>query len=100
MKEFATTLPHRIADLTSMVAIRTTRPGGDGYVDFHVRAGKVRTALKWLQENNHWYHDVIVSEENLALLPDDGNVFQEIQHYAACEPQEDAEADDSSSQVD
>lgn len=98
VREFASTLPHRVSDLSSIIAVRVSQSGAEGYVDFHVRAGKVRSALEWLKINNPWYHDVTVSEENMALLPEDGNVYQEVRQYATAETSM-ADKEDSYCQV-
>lgn len=81
VKEFAVNLPHRVVDLTSIIAVRVNQPDSQ-YVDFHVRPAKVKTALEWLKENNQWYGDITVSEENLSLLPADGNLYHQVQHIA------------------
>jgi hypothetical protein len=44
----------------------------------HVRREQVREALQWLKEHNPLYTDIIISDEQLQLLPED-DVPQEIQ---------------------
>lgn len=78
VKEFASQLPHRIQDLTSVIAVRMKKDELTDYQDFHVRALNVKNALLWLQINNEFYSDILVSEENLSLLPEDGNMFEEL----------------------
>jgi hypothetical protein len=82
IKEFARSLPHRVRDLTSIIAVRARNQAqadnNEHYHDFHVRAGVVRRALQWLRANNPFYSDIILSEENLALLPDDGSVYRDL----------------------
>ncbi|KAK3922580.1 3-ketoacyl-CoA thiolase, peroxisomal [Frankliniella fusca] len=58
--ELAKNLPHRITDLSAVC---------------NVRAARVRRALIWLKQNNLHYEHIEISEENLSLLPDDGNVI-------------------------
>ncbi|KAK3918035.1 ATP-dependent DNA helicase, partial [Frankliniella fusca] len=77
VKSFATMLPHRIEDLNSVLTV-TYRNGTEKSCDFQVRALKVRDALLWLQVNNEFYKDIVISEENLAELPDDGNVYERV----------------------
>ncbi|KAK3918042.1 Protein GrpE [Frankliniella fusca] len=72
----ASTLPHRLADLTSLITVRTQ--GAEGHVDFKVRAGRVRAALVWLKHHHRYYRDVEISEENLNELPDDGDAFLQV----------------------
>ncbi|KAJ3565934.1 hypothetical protein NP233_g7319 [Leucocoprinus birnbaumii] len=38
----------------------------------YVRRNRVRDALVWLKANNPLYHDIIISEENLSQLPENG----------------------------
>ncbi|XP_034232800.1 uncharacterized protein LOC117640409 [Thrips palmi] len=83
VNDLARALPHRIQDLSSIIAVRQQR--ADGHVDFRVRAGVVRQALLWLRDNNPYYANVEVSEGNLALLPEDGDAYQVVQGYAAQE---------------
>lgn len=83
INELARALPHRIQDLTSVIAVRQQR--ADGHVDFRVRAGVVRAALVWLRDNNPYYADVELSEDNMALLPEDGDAYQAVQGYAVQE---------------
>ncbi|KAE8745030.1 hypothetical protein FOCC_FOCC008342 [Frankliniella occidentalis] len=73
--EFAKKLPHRITDLTTICTVRSKSCNDNTVQDFHVRAGRVRRALLWLKYNNVYYENVEISEENLNLLPEDGNVM-------------------------
>ncbi|XP_052129235.1 uncharacterized protein LOC113212961 [Frankliniella occidentalis] len=57
-----------------------------GHVDFRVRSGVVRAALVWLRENNPHYANIDLNEDNLALLPEDGDAFSEVQGYDYEEP--------------
>ncbi|XP_052131986.1 uncharacterized protein LOC113213282, partial [Frankliniella occidentalis] len=79
VNELALSLPHRIQDLTSIVAVRLR--DSDGYVDFRVRCGAVRAALLWLRDNNPYYANIEISEANLALLPENGDVFSQVNGY-------------------
>ncbi|KAK3923180.1 ATP-dependent DNA helicase [Frankliniella fusca] len=77
VKSFATMLPYRIEDLNSVLTV-TYRNGTEKSSDFQVRAKKVRDALLWLKVNNDYYKDIEISEENLAELPEDGNVYDKV----------------------
>ncbi|KAE8739488.1 hypothetical protein FOCC_FOCC015019 [Frankliniella occidentalis] len=77
VQQLASALPHRLADLSSVITVRTQ--GAEGQVDFKVRAGYVRRALVWLKANNRNYRDIQISEENLNDLPADGDVFAQVQ---------------------
>ncbi|KAE8752107.1 hypothetical protein FOCC_FOCC001269 [Frankliniella occidentalis] len=78
VNELARSLPHRVQDLTSVVAVRMR--DSSGHVDFRVRSGVVRAALVWLRENNPHYANIDLNEDNLALLPEDGDAFSEHHH--------------------
>ncbi|KAK3920622.1 52 kDa repressor of the inhibitor of the protein kinase [Frankliniella fusca] len=84
IKGFAKILPHNIAELPSIITVRTRdelKP-----IDFHVRAKCVRDALLYLKENNPYYHDIELSEENLAKLPEDGNTYDQITQVVNVDP--------------
>ena len=87
VNELARALPHRIRDLSSIIAVRQQR--ADGHVDFRVRAGMVRAALLWLREYNTFYANIELSEDNMALLPEDGDAYQVVQGYAVEDPDPD-----------
>ncbi|KAK3922297.1 ATP-dependent DNA helicase [Frankliniella fusca] len=79
VQQLATALPHRLADLNSVITVRTQGvEGAEGHVDFKVRAGRVRAALVWLKDHHRYYHDIDISEENLSQLPANGDVYLQI----------------------
>lgn len=76
--DFAKELPTKVKDLSSVIIVR--KKGQDEtYHDFNVCSQKVRDALIWLKNNNPLYKEIIISEENLQTLPENGNVTSEIQ---------------------
>ena len=77
VKNFASQLPHRIEDLSSVITVRFENNKAQ-YSDFRVRVGKVREALMWLKANNEYYHSIDISNENLESLPEDENVFDKM----------------------
>ena len=56
------------------------RSGADlsTFKDFPVRRAKVLTALQWLQNNNPYYRDITINQVNLAALPEDGHVDNQL----------------------
>ena len=62
--------------------------------DFHVRADRIKSALEYLKLNNPFYCDIEISTEALAVLPEDGNVYQQLRHMAISEEDEVEEIDD------
>ena len=63
--------------MTSVIAVRMR--DSSGHVDFRVRCGVVRAALLWLRDHNPHYANIEINEGNLALLPEDGDAFSEVQ---------------------
>ena len=50
--------------------------------DFHVSAHRLRTVLLYLKSHNKFYTDIDISEEALNLLPDDGNIYENLQYVS------------------
>jgi hypothetical protein len=69
-------MPQRSAVLASVLAITFvgTKKLPKNWLKstFRVRRWAVYAALVWLQTNNPWYSDVEISEDRLAMLPEDG----------------------------
>ncbi|KAK3907212.1 hypothetical protein KUF71_002902 [Frankliniella fusca] len=63
IQEIATQLPHKVKDLNSVICIKK---------------GRVRRALEWLKKNNPLYKDIVISEENLQMLPENGYVSDDV----------------------
>ncbi|KAK3931961.1 ATP-dependent DNA helicase [Frankliniella fusca] len=78
VNEIARQLPHKVTDLSSVMAIRYSGTNIDKYHDFFVRGGKVKKALLYLKENNPYYADIEISDDNITSLPEDGSVAHEI----------------------
>jgi len=78
VEEFAIQLPKKVTDLSSVLAVRFSSEKVEAK-DFQVRAAKVLSALLWLKANNPFYEHIEISMDNIELLPENGNVFDEIQ---------------------
>ena len=70
---FTTSLPHSIDTISQYIFVR--RHEGEGYKDFIVNRNNVKAALAYLKNNNPWYRDIIIDENNLERLPDNESVF-------------------------
>ena len=92
IKEIARELPHTVEGLSSVITVKTTKETNP--VEFQVRAEKVKTALRWLLDNNPLYHDIELSEDNVNALPDDGNVYNQLKGYTEMDGNEQV-ADDT-----
>jgi hypothetical protein len=62
--------------LSATVAVTFITPAGKRAFSFpkalYARRRKIREALQWLNTNNPLYKDIIISEERLELIPEDG----------------------------
>jgi len=87
VQEIADQLPRKISDISAMINARVQKTDGR-YHDFRVRAGKVKNALIWLKNNNKYYSDIQIKNENVEALPDDGNAIDELCKYEDIEDNE------------
>ena len=71
VQEVADILPLKISDDSNVITIRLDT--SNSYHDFLVRRDAVHKALIWLKENNPFYKNVQISEENLLSLPESSN---------------------------
>ena len=94
VQELALQLPHKIKDLNSIVCIKYQNRS-DKYHEFNIRSGRVRRSLEWLKKHNPFYKNIVLSEENLNLLPEEGNVSSEIE--SICIPSEEETFEQQSS---
>ena len=51
-----------------------------GFKNFNVQHTKVTRTLHWLKENNRYYANIIIDEEILSTLPENGSVDDQLQH--------------------
>lgn len=67
--------PPNVKILSATIGVTFVGPKGisEKYMPkmFRVSRKKVRSALHWLKDNNPIYADIIISEDNLSLLPED-----------------------------
>ena len=71
--EFASHLPRNPSSLDVLVVQRQSA-NGQAFQNFNVRRTKVACALRWLKENNCYYADIIIDDEVLRSLPENGTV--------------------------
>ena len=68
-------------DISEVPIILVRRKGTENsYKDFKVRNSKVLQALTWLKNNNPFYRNIVIDEENLNTLPDNG-VHDQLEVY-------------------
>ncbi|KAK3911591.1 Filaggrin [Frankliniella fusca] len=76
VQSVADSLPHLVAALNNVVVVKLTDKLQ--LPDFVVRKNVVLNALLWLKENNPNYFDLKIDYEKLNYLPDNGNVYDEL----------------------
>ena len=87
-------LPRRVSD-SGILVVR--KAGLDNtHRDYRVRRKAIYDALIWLKANNPHYHDIVINQQNLPALPEDGlptNLPTEVlQDQPTCPVPEDAAA--------
>ena len=70
IRQLASTLPHYPKDL-SIIVVRM-KGKENTFKDVRVRKQKVQDALVWLIKNNPQYKQVVINQQSLNSLPDDG----------------------------
>ena len=70
LKPLDTDLPRLVSD-TPILYVRRTGKENDRK-DFRVNRDRVRCALEWLKDHNPLYANVLISNENLLKLPENG----------------------------
>ena len=84
--EFTKWLPRNPFSLDVLVVQRQSSNETTAYRDFYVRRDKVARALVWLKANNRYYEDIIIDNEILQSLPENGSIvsqFTQIQNDQA-----------------
>ena len=85
-------MPRSPSSLDILVVQRESANDPSAFRDFIVRRGKVGRALIWLKENNPYYRDIIIDDEILQSLPENGsivNIVPQIQDEQSADEDED-----------
>ena len=88
VQQVASKLPLLPSEAPCIIVRRSTHTDPNEYKHFRVRKDVIRQALIWLKSNNHLYRDIIIDENVLSQLPDDGNVGNDIRTVIEDERQE------------
>jgi len=80
VQEFAARLPRDPSSLDLLI-VRRYSEDGSNFRDFHVRRGKVMQALRWLKENNKLYRDIVIDDETLQSLPENGSIAEKLPQF-------------------
>ena len=63
-------------DIPDIITIRK-QGSSQSHRDFHVRRSVVLAALQFLISNNIYFHNISINSNHLALLREDGNIFDQ-----------------------
>ncbi|CAG8734746.1 5060_t:CDS:1, partial [Gigaspora rosea] len=72
VNEFVTQLPRHSSSLRILVVRHQSVRGQQSFREFNVRRDKVGRALCWLKANNRYYKNIVIDENALQSLPEDG----------------------------
>jgi ATP-dependent DNA helicase PIF1 len=75
--EFATRLPRCPSSLDILV-VRRRSANNLAFRDFNVRRDKVFRALHWLKANNRYYAEIVIDNEILQSLPNNGPIDDQL----------------------
>jgi len=71
--EFTTRLPRHPSSLDVLV-VRRQSASRSTFRDFNVRRNKIAQTLSWLKLNNRYYFDIVIDNEVLQSLPNNGPI--------------------------
>ncbi|CAG8802972.1 2782_t:CDS:2, partial [Cetraspora pellucida] len=81
VQEFITRLPRHPSSLEVLIVRRKSFNDSAAFKDFNVRRTKVARALQWLKENNRYYADIVIDNEVLLTLPENGPVDDQLPQF-------------------
>ena len=74
INEFTKRLPRHPSTLDVLVIRQQLANDSTAFRDFNVRQSKVSNTLVWLKAHNCYYEDIIIDEEILQSLPENGSI--------------------------
>jgi len=75
VQEFTNKLPRNSSSLEVLIVRRQSEKDTSSYRDFNVRRERVAKALVWLKQNNSFYNEIIIDNDILKSLPENGNII-------------------------
>ncbi|CAG8734062.1 10885_t:CDS:1 [Rhizophagus irregularis] len=78
VREFTRHLPRNPSSLDVLVVRRKLANDISGFRDFIIHRKKIAKALYWLKANNPYYEDIIIDDEILKSLPQNGSIINQI----------------------
>ena len=90
VQQFIESLPTKVEDLPLFWMRKRNQGTPSGYRDFRVRCDVIRQWLVWLKANNPLYFNIIIDEEEIDRLPDDGDVMDRVPSHEEEEQEEEA----------
>jgi hypothetical protein len=76
-QEFAARLLRDPSSLDLLIVWRYSE-NGNNFQDFNVRQKKVIQAFQWLKANNKLYQDIVIDNEVLQTLPENGSIVEQL----------------------
>ena len=78
IREFTKRLPRTPSSIDILIVRRQSADDLTVFRDFIVRQNKVARALAWLKINNPYYADIIIDEEVIRSLPENGSIIDQL----------------------
>src|SRR5205085_1990713 len=78
IREFTKRLPRTPSSIDILIVRRQSADYLTVFRDFIVRQNKVARALAWLKINNPYYADIIIDEEIIRSLPENGSIINQL----------------------
>ena len=78
IREFTKRLPRTPSSIDILIVRRQSADDLTVFRDFIVRQNKVARALAWLKINNPYYADIIIDEEIIRSLPENGSIINQL----------------------
>jgi hypothetical protein len=60
--------------------VRRQSSNGLAFRNFNVRRSKVARALFWLKQNNRYYTNIVIDDDVLRSLPENGPIDDQLSH--------------------
>jgi hypothetical protein len=60
--------------------VRRQSSNGLAFKNFNARRSKVARALNWLKQNNRYYTNIVIDDEVLRSLPENGPIDNQLPH--------------------
>jgi len=94
VQQLATKLPMAVNDLPVVWIRKQNQATPSGYRDFRVRSWAILHWLQWLKQNNPLYANIEIDMDQIATLPEDGDIIDRVKQVLEREEEKEAPAED------